>query len=456
MTHYSGGLSMNSLVVRSQRVVLPDGVRAAAIHVRDGRIVDVAPYSDRPADVRELDAGELMVLPGLVDTHVHMNDPGRAHWEGVDHATCAAAAGGVTTLVDMPLNSIPPTTTVGGLQAKQRAVNGRCYVDVGFWGGVVPGNTAALEPLARAGVLGFKCFLCPSGVEEFEHVTEHDLRDAMPVLARLALPLLAHAELPDRLLDAGGGDPRAYGTWLRSRPPEAENTAIDLLIGLAAEYGARVHVVHLASAGALPALRAARSGDVSITVETCPHYLVFAAEEIADDATAFKCAPPIRDGGNRDRLWQALLDGDIDLIATDHSPAPPTLKCIDEGDFLRAWGGIASLQIGLAAVWTSARDRGIPIERVVQWMSEAPARLAGLSGVKGSIATGADADLVIWDPDVRTTVDPSALHHRHTVTPYAGMELAGAVRTTLLRGEIVFKDGQVMPVVAGRMIGSRS
>lgn len=447
---------MNSLVVRSERVVLPGGVRAAAIHVRDGRIVDVAPHADRPANVRELDAGELMVLPGLVDTHVHMNDPGRAQWEGVDHATCAAAAGGVTTLVDMPLNSIPPTTTVGGLQAKQRAVSGRCYVDVGFWGGVVPGNTAALEPLARAGVLGFKCFLCPSGVDEFEHVTEHDLRDAMPVLARLALPLLAHAELPDRLLDPGGGDPRAYGTWLHSRPAEAEISAVDLLISLAAEYGACVHVVHLASAGALPALRAARSGGVSITVETCPHYLVFAADEIADGATAFKCAPPIRDRANRDRLWQALVDGDIDLIATDHSPAPPMLKCIEEGDFLRAWGGIASVQLGLAAVWTAAIERGIPIERVVKWMSEAPARLAGLTGVKGSIAIEADADLLIWDPDARTTVDPAALHHRHPLTPYAGMELAGAVRTTVLRGEIVYKDGQVMPVVAGRMIGSRS
>lgn len=447
---------MNSLVVRSERVVLPDGVRAAAIHVGDGRIIGVAPYSDRPANVRELDAGELMVLPGLVDTHVHMNDPGRAHWEGVDHATRAAAAGGVTTLVDMPLNSIPATTTVGALQAKQRAVSGRCYVDVAFWGGVVPGNTEALEPLARAGIAGFKCFLCPSGVEEFEHVTEHDLREAMPVVARLGLPLLAHAELPDRLLDPDEGDPRAYGTWLRSRPQAAETSAIDLLIGLAAEYGARVHVVHLASAEALSALRAARSGGVPITVETCPHYLAFAAEEIADGATAFKCAPPIRDRSNRERLWQALLDGDIDLIATDHSPVPPPLKCLDEGDFVRAWGGIASVQVGLAAAWTAAKARGIPVERVVKWMSEAPARLAGLSGVKGSIVPGADADLVIWDPDAQATVDPSTLHHRHPVTPYAGMELTGAVRTTVLHGEIVFKDGQVMPVIAGRMIGSRS
>jgi allantoinase len=447
---------MNSLVVRSERVVFPEGVHPAAIHVSDGRIVQIAPHSDHSADVRELDAGELIVLPGLVDTHVHMNDPGRAQWEGADHATRAAAAGGVTTVIDMPLNSIPPTTTVSGLQEKQRALRDRCYVDVGLWGGVVPGNTEALEPLAGGGVLGFKCFLCPSGVEEFEHVVARDLREALPVLARLGRPLLAHAEVPHRLVDAGSDDPRAYRTWLHTRPAEAEESAIDLLIELAAEHRANVHIVHLAAAGAVPALRAARAGGVPITVETCPHYLVFASEEIADGATAFKCAPPIRDAANRDRLWQALIDGDIDLIATDHSPAPPALKCIEDGDFLRAWGGIASVQLGLAAVWTAARERGIPIERIAHWMCEAPARLAGLSGVKGTIAIGADADLIIWDPDARSTVNPSGLQHRHPITPYTGMELSGVVRTTLLRGEVVYRDGQVMPAVHGRMIGSRS
>jgi allantoinase len=446
---------MNSLVVRSERMVLPDGVRPAALHVREGRIAAVAPYADRPANVGELDAGELMVLPGLVDTHVHMNDPGRAQWEGVDHATRSAAAGGVTTVVDMPLNSIPATTSLDGLLAKQRALTGRSYVDVGLWGGVVPGNVEALEPLARAGVLGFKCFLTPSGVEEFEHVSEADLRASLPVLARLGLPLLAHAELPSELLDAAG-EPRAYGTWLGSRPPAAETAAIELLIRLAREYGAHVHIVHLATEEALPGLRAARGSGVTITVETCPHYLTFASEEIPDGATAFKCAPPIRDRQNRDALWQALVRGEIDLIATDHSPAPPTLKCIESGDFLSAWGGIASLQLGLPAVWTGARARGIPIERVVQWMAAAPAQLAGIGQLKGSIAEGADADLVFWDPEVRSSVDPSALHHRHPVTPYAGMELTGAVRTTLLRGQVIFKDGQVMPVASGRMIGSRS
>ncbi len=444
---------MSALVVRSERVVLPDGVRPAAIHVRDGRIVGIGPHGDRPTGVPELDAGALVVLPGLVDTHVHINDPGRADWEGFEHATRAAAAGGITTLVDMPLNSIPSTTSIEGLQAKERAARGRCHVDVGFWGGVVPGNAAALAPLARGGVLGFKCFLSPSGVDEFGHVTERDLRQSLPVLAALALPLLAHAELPELLgaCDAGA-DPRAYDTWLRSRPPAAEHGAIDLLIRLGRDFGARVHIVHLASADALPALRAARAAGAAVTVETCPHYLTFAAEEIAAGATALKCAPPIRSRDHRERLWQALARGDIDMVATDHSPAPPSLKCIEEGNFLRAWGGIASLQISLPVVWTGAASRGLPFEHLGRWMAETPAKLAGLERSKGAIAAGLDADFVIWDPDAQWTVDPMTLHHRHPVTPYAGMRLRGVVRTTLLRGETIFRDGEVMPVASGRLI----
>ena len=321
-----------SLVVRSERMVLPDGVRPATILIRDGRIVSIGAVSDRPAGVPELDAGAAVVLPGVVDTHVHVNDPGRADWEGFAHATRAAAAGGVTTLVDMPLNSIPATTTVTGLEQKRTAARGRCHVDVGFWGGVVPGNAADLTPLARAGVLGFKCFLCPSGVDEFGHVGESDLREALPILAGLELPLLAHAELPELLHDESPSaaearpDPRRYRTWLDSRPDVSEQAAIEMLVRLATEYGARVHVVHLASAEALPAIRAARAAGVALSVETCPHYLTFAAEEIADGATAFKCAPPIRSRANRDRLWAALVSGDIDLVATDHSPAPPALE----------------------------------------------------------------------------------------------------------------------------------
>jgi allantoinase len=432
-----------SLIIRSERVLLPEGERAAAIHVRDGRIVSIGDHRESPAGVAELDAGELVVLPGLVDTHVHVNDPGRAEWEGFDSATRAAAAGGVTTLVDMPLNSVPPTTTVAGLEAKVQSAGGRCHVDVAFWGGVVPGNAASLEPLVRAGVPGFKCFLSPSGVDEFAHVVEADLREALPILARLDRPLLVHAELPSRLRDVDGrADPRAYTTWLESRPPDAEHAAIELLIGLAHEFGARIHVVHLASAGAIDAIAAARARGVRITVETCPHYLTFAAGEIAHGATQFKCAPPIRERVHRDGLWAALRDGHVDLVATDHSPAPPALKHIDDGDCVRAWGGIASLQLGLAAVWSGAAARGIGLERVASWMASAPAALAGLAHRKGRIEPGHDADLVIWDPDAEWTVDATALHHRHAVTPYAGMRLRGRVQTTILRGRTIFDRGR--------------
>ena len=434
--------------------MLPGGERAATLLVSGGRIVSIEPHGVKPAGVRTIDAGGMIVLPGLVDTHVHMNDPGRADWEGADHATRAAAAGGVTTLVDMPLNSIPSTTTVEALEAKRRALAGRCHVDVALWGGVVPGNAPLLEPLAAAGVRGFKCFLSPSGVDEFSHVSEADLREALPHLARLRLPLLVHAEQPDRL-QTPDGDRRSYATWLASRPPAAEHAAIDMLVALAAASGVHVHVVHLASGDALPALRAARARGVPITVETCPHYLAFAAEDVADGATRFKCAPPIRERAHRERLWQGLEAGDIDLVATDHSPAPAALKHVDDGDFIAAWGGIASLQLGFAVVSTLAADRGVAIDRVVQWTAAAPARLAGLEGTKGTIVPGADADVAIWDPDAVTVVDPSALHHRHPVTPYAGMTLRGRVRTTILRGEVIFADGQVAPGASGRMIGPR-
>ncbi len=441
------------LVVRSERVVLPDGIRPAAVLIRDGRIFGIEAFSRVPVDVLTIDAGESILLPGIVDTHVHINDPGRAEWEGVEHATAAAAAGGITAVVDMPLNSIPSTTGVAALAVKRDAIHGRMAVDVGFWGGVVPGNVGELEPLARAGVLGFKCFLSPSGVPEFEHVCETDLRTAMPVLAELGLPLLVHAESPVELLPLGNAS-RTYATWLSSRPSAAERRAIELMIALAAKFNARVHIVHLASADAVAALHDARARGVPVTVETCPHYLTFAAEDIKDGDTAFKCAPPIRERAHRERLWKALGDGDIDLVVTDHSPAPPSLKCLDTGDFAAAWGGIASLEIALAAVWTGAAARGLPIERLAGWMAAGPARLAGLEGRKGTIAVGADADLVIWDPDACFVVDSHALHQRHPVTPYAGMAMNGRVKTTILRGEVVYRDGEMVSRTSGRMIRS--
>jgi allantoinase len=443
---------VSDLVIRGERVVVPGGIQPLSIHVRDGRIVALRPYTERPAGVDTIDAGSLVVLPGLVDTHVHINDPGRADWEGFEHGTRAAAAGGVTMLIDMPLNSVPSTTTVAGLDAKRQAASGRCFVDVGFWGGIVPGSAAELEPLARAGVLGFKCFLSPSGVDEFQHVSETDLREAMPVIARLGLPLLAHSESPLLLTDPSSSDPRKHDSWLRSRPPESEVAAIALVIDLARQFGTRVHIVHLAAPDALPIIAAARNAGVAMTVETCPHYLSFCAEEIPDGATPFKCAPPIRERERRERLWQALERGEIDLIATDHSPAPPALKGLADGDFVRAWGGIASLQLGLAAVWTGAAARGVPIERMARWLSETPAQLAGLAARKGAIAAGRDADFAIVDPDATYLVDPAALHHRHPITPYAGLTLRGVVRQTILRGQRIFEEGSVTSVRSGVLV----
>ena len=440
------------MIIRSRCVVLPDGIRRAEVEIRDGKIYAI--HTDGfSSSATVLDAGDRYVMPGIVDTHVHINEPGRTEWEGFESATRAAAAGGVTTLVDMPLNSIPPTATVAALETKRAAAGASCHVDVGFWGGVVPGHAKHIEPLARAGVLGFKCFLSPSGVDEFANVTERDLREAMPILASVGLPLLVHAELPSELRDPAG-DPRRYQTWLDSRPPAAETAAINLLIELAREFGAHVHIVHLAAPVALGVIRRARRSGVKLTVETCPHYLTFAAEDISDGATAFKCAPPIRNARERDALWQGLLDRTIDLVATDHSPAPPAMKNLDDGDFLRAWGGIASLQLGLSAVWTGAHARKVTMDRVVEWMSAAPARLAGLEGSRGRIAPGYDADLIVFDPNEEWTVSGRALEHRHPVTPYEGLRLRGKVKTTILRGDIVFDAGVVTAGPRGALLSA--
>ncbi len=420
--------------------------------------MDVLAPAEAPPDLLVIDAGDHLVMPGVVDSHVHVNEPGRTEWEGFTTATRAAVAGGVTTLVDMPLNSIPATTSVAALEAKREAARGRVRVDVGFWGGVVPGNSGELAALHEAGVLGFKAFLAPSGVDEFPHVGEAELRPAMRELARLGAVLLVHAEDPS-VLDraepvwkAPGASDRSYRTYLASRPPEAETAAIELVLRLCRELGTRVHVVHLATGAALPALAAARAEGLPVTVETCPHYLTFAAEEIADGATAWKCAPPIREAAEREALWRALGRGEIDLVASDHSPAPPALKGLDSGDFRRAWGGIASLQLALPAVWTAARERGHRPEALVPWMCTGPARLAGLVGRKGAIAPGYDADLVVWDPEASFEVRPEDLHHRHPVTPYAGRTLFGRVVRTFVRGVEVFRDGEIVGDPAGELL----
>ena len=436
-----------SLVLRARRVVLPDGERAATVHTEGGRITAVTAFDDAPSSAVTL-ADDEVLLPGLVDSHVHVNEPGRTEWEGFASATRAAVAGGVTTIVDMPLNSIPATTTLEALHVKRQVAEGQVAADVAFWGGAVPGNLDQLRPLHEAGVVGFKCFLLDSGVPEFPPLDDAGLRAALAELATFDGLLIAHAEDADVIAAAPVPGGPSYAGFLASRPGAAEQSAIGRLVEAARDTGARAHVVHLADADALPILRNARADGVRITVETCPHYLTFAAEQVPDGATAFKCCPPIREASHREALWAALTDGDggqplIDMVVSDHSPCTPELKRLDVGDFGEAWGGIASLQVALPVVWTGARARGLGLDRVASWMSAAPARLAGLTG-KGSIAVGKDADLVAFAPEERWTVGD--LEHRNPVTPYSGRELHGVVRRTWLHGRPA--DGEP----AGRLL----
>ncbi len=423
---------MYERVVRSSRVVTPEGIRRAAVHFEQARIGRVSEWDDIGDNAELHDVGDMIVMPGLVDTHVHVNEPGRTEWEGFASATKSAAAGGITTILDMPLNSIPATNTVAALEIKREAARGQTSVNVEFIGGVVPGNAGDLEGLRDAGVRAFKCFLTPSGVDEFPNVTEADLRIAFPILANLGLPLMVHAEDPALIRPAPPS--RKYDDYLASRPVEAERSAIRLMIELMEWCPTPVHIVHLSSASSLDIVREARVKGLPLTVETCPHYLTFAAEEIPDGATEYKCAPPIRGRAERDALWGAVIAGDIDLIASDHSPCTPSLKETG-GDFSSCWGGIASLQFSLAAVWTGARSRGIGIQTMSHWMSAAPAKLAGLERRKGRIAPGFDADIVVLDADAGAS--SSAVTTRQ-ITPYPGRDLAGAVKATYVGGRLAF------------------
>jgi allantoinase len=425
------------LVFRAPRVITAAGEVARCIGVRGGRVAAIEPLAAELAGDRTvtLPDGEVL-LPGLVDTHVHVNEPGRTEWEGFATATRAAAAGGITTILDMPLNSIPPTVDVGALEVKRKAAEGQVHVDVGFWGGAIPGNLGELRGLHDAGVFGFKCFLLHSGVDEFPHLDAAELDRYLQVLGSFPALLLVHAEDSESVRRAPEPHGDRYADFLRSRPRGSENVAVAHVIESARWTGASVHVLHLSSSDTLPMLRSARRDGVRVSVETCPHYLTFDAEAIRDGATEFKCCPPIREADNRELLWQGLADGVVDLVVSDHSPCTPELKRFDIGDFGVAWGGIASLQLSLPAVWTAARARGHTLVDVVRWMAERPADVAGLRR-KGRIALGGDADFCVFAPDEAFIVDPRRLHHRHPVTPYANRPLAGAVRSTWLRGREV-------------------
>ncbi|WP_336209044.1 allantoinase AllB [Nonomuraea sp. LPB2021202275-12-8] len=418
------------LVVRSRRTVTAEGERALAVAVKDGRIAELAGYGAALRAAEDIDLRDLALLPGLVDTHVHVNEPGRAHWEGFASATRAAAAGGVTTIVDMPLNSIPPTVSVDALEAKLRAADGQCHVDVGFWGGAVPGNTKELRALHDRGVYGFKCFLSPSGVEEFPPLGPSQVREAMAEIAGFGGLLVVHAEDPALLTECEGP---SYPQFLSSRPGAAERSAVEQVVELARRTGVRAHILHVSSADCLPVLAAAQADGVRITAETCPHYLTLDAEQVPEGDTSYKCCPPIRSAANRDLLWEGLAAGVLSCVVSDHSPSTADLKV---PDFAAAWGGVASLQLGLRAVWTEASRRGHGLDAVVRWMSANPAALAGLAG-KGGIEPGNDADLVAFDPAATEPVDARRLHHKNPVTPYHGRELRGAVLTTWLRGRPV-------------------
>lgn len=438
-------------VFRSRRVVTPEGIRPATVHVRGEVIEAVADYDALPAGAERIDVGEAVLMPGVVDTHVHVNEPGRTEWEGFLTATRAAASGGVTTLVDMPLNSIPPTTTAEALRRKKAEATGQCLIDVGFWGGVVPGNANELEGLVREGARGCKAFMCFSGVDEFPGVLEADLLLAMPELKRLGRPLLVHAEV-EKPVDVSARDPRSYLTYLASRPPTFEEDAITLVSRLCRQTGARTHVVHHSAATALPLIRAARAAGLPFTAETCPHYLHFAAEDIRDGATAWKCAPPIRERSNREQLWGALGEGLLELVASDHSPCTPALKKQELGDFMQAWGGISGLQLGLSVTWSGAKARGYSLQQLVRWMCEAPARLAGFEQKKGKLAAGFDADLVVFEPEAKFQVDAARLQHKNKLTPYAEAGLTGVVTSTYLRGERVFHQGEHARELKGQFL----
>ncbi|MBK6411203.1 MAG: allantoinase AllB [Flavobacteriales bacterium] len=430
---------MIETALHSTRVITPTGVVEATLLLAEGKITDVLPGKIQPEGIPYESVGNKVIIPGVIDAHVHINEPGRTEWEGFETATKAAAAGGTTTLIEMPLNASPVTTTAAALKLKLEAAKGKLHVNCGFYGGVIPTNIDELDELLKSGVFGIKAFLTHSGIDEFPSVTEADLRKALPILKKHNAKLLVHCELEGVGTMHASSSPdspdsaRSYALYLASRPTSWETDAIALMIRLSEEYDVHVHIVHVSAAEALPLIRAAKKRGLRITAETCPHYLVFCAEDIPDGATEYKCAPPIRERANNELLWEALKDGTLDFVATDHSPAPPDIKEQQSGDFMKAWGGIAGLQFLLSAFWTGAKERGFALEDVARLLCEHPADFLGLKK-KGRIAPGCDADLVIWDPEASFVVKKENVQHRHKLTPYVGRKLNGVVERTVVGG----------------------
>lgn len=439
---------MIDAAIISNRILTPEGIKKGVILIEEGKIAAIAdslPEGGFPVT----DASDLVVMAGIVDPHVHINEPGRTAWEGFDTATKAALAGGITAMVEMPLNASPVTTTVNAFEKKINAAKGKLHTHCGFWGGIIPDHQKEIVPLIEKGVLGFKAFLTDSGIDEFPAVTEADLRKAMPVIAKYKLPLLVHCELTDPI--STPAFTTHYKDYLASRPPRWEKNAIALMIRLCEEFSCRTHIVHLSDAGSIDLIARAKQNGLPLTVETAPHYLYFDAEDIQDGQTQFKCAPPIRERENNQKLWQALKEGIIDFVATDHSPAPPDMKALESGDFMSAWGGIASLQFALPVLWTAAQKNGCRLTDIAAWLSEKPAFLPGLSG-KGKIEKGYDADLVVWDPENSFIVGEDIIAHKHKITPYLNDNLSGVVEQTWLGGLKVFERGGFLHLNKGHIL----
>jgi allantoinase len=442
---------MSDSVIISNRTITPDGIKKAAVLIKDGKIEAVLPELPE-GNFSITDVGDKVLMPGIIDPHVHINEPGRTDWEGFDTATKSAIAGGITTLVDMPLNASPVTTTADAFEQKLKATHGQLHTHCGFWGGVIPGNEKEIEPLIEKGVLGFKAFLTHSGIDKFPNVTENDLRKAMPILAKHNLPLLVHCELESAIRHPPSGNTQSYNNYLHSRPKNWEDDAIALMIRLCEEYNCKTHIVHLSSADSIDQIAKAKQRGLPLTVEAGQHYLYFNAENIKDGQTQFKCAPPIREKENNERLWQALKDGIIDFVATDHSPAPPEMKQLSTGDFMKAWGGISSIQFALPVLWTAAKKHDCDVDDILNWLVKKPAGLAGIQNSKGKIQKGYDADLVVWDPEKTFTVTNDIIQYRHKITPYLGEELYGVIEQTWLGGEKVFDGGKFLLLNKGKII----